>query len=307
MFIVMFLWGAITPPDSLRIDPQGLPCVDSATCWTRIIQPESPCVRALDYDPQGTLRREQGFRSRTCTVLEGPAVYFDTRGRKFEEGTYRSGRRTGEWLLYDTLRGTLMERCLYKGLDSIFRARLDTRSGFTEAEGWETLSGGRSGKWIRYRFRTADTEWVNLYHHGLLHGRQQQFWPNGRLRRQEEWKSGKRTSAAAWDSLGRKIRHRPAYEAAAPPVKRFRAYILAQAPELSACLIRGDITIRVTVNAYGRPGPAAWNGVNDNQCTAALRKALRKLLKRTWKPARIEGRAVDGVFTYTLRDYAPKD
>lgn len=295
------------PPDSVRINPQGLPCADTATCWTRTIQQDSTGFRALDYDLQGTLRGDQHFRTSSCTIREGPAVYFDTRGRKQEEGTYRSGRRTGEWLLYDTLNGKIQEYRMYKVRDSVFLRRLDTRSGFPDAEGWETFSGGRSGKWIRYRFRSTDTEWVNHYQNGQLHGRQQQFWPNGSLRREEEWLNGKNKSARAWDSIGRKIKHRPAYKAATPPVKRFRAYILAQAPELSVCLMRGDITIRVPVRASGIAGPAAWGGVNNLHCEAALQKAMRKLLKRNWKPAQIEGRAVDGIFSYTLRDYAPKE
>lgn len=294
-------------PDSVRIDPQGLPCSDSSSCWSRIIKSDSAGFRAVDYDPQGILRRDQHFRSIGCTILEGRAVYFDARGRRLEEGSFRSGRRSGEWFLYDTLNGALREQRIYHGRDSFFIRRLDSRTGLPESEGWETHNAGRSGKWIRYRFRTGDTEWLNVYYHGQLHGGQQQFWPNGSLRREENWKTGKRLSAKAWDSLGRKIRYRPAYEAAAPPVRRFRAYILAQAPELSACLIRGEITIRVRVRATGMAEHAEWSGISDFHCETALRKAMRKLLTRAWKPARIEGRAVDGVFSYTLRDYAPKE
>lgn len=173
------------------------------------------------FDDKGKLLKLEKYEDGLLVIDEAATAMLDIRkefypsGKVHLEGTYRDGKRQGNFREYDE-QGNEIGGQLYDGDIKIGEGRIDSLgrrvgawklfhpNGVTKAVG-NYVNGKRDGAWV-YFYENGKTEQKGSFKEDILTGQWTWYFPNGGVQRDESYRKGKQDGHfAEYDSLGNPI------------------------------------------------------------------------------------------------------
>ncbi len=168
---------------------------DGDHLWTIYYDPSGEPYDSLDYrDDQETLRRYHFNDSLAWEgsfihgeVSNGDAVWYDHRGNKVSEGTYRNDEKVGNWKWFEDGKLEQEGSYLMGEKDSVWKDYYDSGELYEVSH---YRSGRQVGKETRY-YKNGNKKRVLRFKDGDLHGPYHYYHPSGKLGYVKYFKHGK--------------------------------------------------------------------------------------------------------------------
>ena len=115
------------------------------------------------------------------------AVKKDMEGKLAMEGFLRNGKKEGQWITYDPVKGTvaILESYVNGKLNG-YSFKVSSRGYLDEQIGY--LNNELNGKYAQFKYGRLESE--SYYKNGKLDGLQKQYYDNGKLQQETEFKDG---------------------------------------------------------------------------------------------------------------------
>lgn len=158
--------------------------------------------RTALYLPEATPAMEGWYRDQGCKVPHGVEIWYHPDGGLKSKGAYVNGKKQDTWLAYDR-KGRLRDSATYAdGKLRGTRLQWHDNGRLSDSTEFDWAGNGVQVSWYRDGAVASAGLWVS---DTLRRGRWQYYHPNGELLAIEEYKDGKLTGSACFDSTGKRL------------------------------------------------------------------------------------------------------
>ncbi|HPI53585.1 MAG TPA: hypothetical protein PLU10_02770, partial [Chitinophagaceae bacterium] len=252
-----------------------------------------------DYDEQHRLRIIGNANTPSASIREGDFTSYDTSGLIQEKGFFHRGFRRGEWNYYFVGTQRKKQVIIY---DSVSRGgyirQYDSICATISAEGFLDANEHKTGIWKEYYPCTTQLHWQRNYVAHQRTGEQQEFYKNGRCKRQENWTRGRIQQGRMYDSSGKKISYFPQVIYPRYPKNLYKNLKKIRRNSKDVQSISPFI-VQLQIRKDGTVGQIKWpdtnlEGIDKNYIEYMLRTHKR------WKPYQYEHKPYDHWFALRI-------
>ncbi len=176
--------------------------------------------RLTDYFMNGSLQMLAYATTVDGNIYTGNSVRYDSSGNKKNEGAFRKGMRSGEWIYYYPHSSQIQYRTHYQNdLLSGKSTYYDTTTNDVLLEG-DYTDGFRTGQWKEYYYGQHHVlKRARTFHKGLLDSVVTTYYPDGKIKRLDKFVNGSYRKGRCFDSEGGRTKY-TAYYLHPRPVKK---------------------------------------------------------------------------------------
>jgi hypothetical protein len=232
--------------------------------------------KVLVYTDSLQLLMRGSYTDHTCTVKNGPFIYYNGRGQKLLGGSYSMNKRTGLWQTWH-LNGQLKDSIAFD--NDLFQGQASSfyPTGQLESSGW-------------YQRGQQDSIW-------------KWFHENGKPATLEWYRSGKLADLECFDTLGITkgsscaINREPAIKGHYGGLFRYLNDSL-RVPERIREQDEGFVRVRFTVNKNGQASAPEILSAATKEFRAEISRVINSI--PGWYPAISHNRAIDHIFNINI-------
>lgn len=257
---------------------------------------------AAIYSADNTLLSYTHYRDSTMTIKQGLEQSFYPNKAIKQSGNFNLGIPTGIWSYYLPDGKNLEEERTYSAYKAYYSRIFSEKTRMLEREG-SMINNQEEGIWKQYHYKSDSVKVVSNYQYGRKHGVSKEYYPSGKIKREELYEYGKLKKAKMFNENGENIKHFPAF---VYPYRKqsIYKYLNIEAPCILRATLANPIIVSFKVELDGHISDIEINNA-EAECEKILLKALSTMKK--WEPARIEDKPIVYRCSYNLKGYSPRD